>query len=162
MRRMLEMHKEQRSQWKRDAIDLSVDPTDHAGEDLPSPPPEQSRAYSFLQSKWIFSGVGLISCRSFDFQSANRKFPDQIHLQTLSWWKLNAVKKESPKLHLKDRKGTAKMAWDTLLFNECIHECDLVIVQCCVGSWKLNFIDVWNMTSSEALLTTITYFPRLI
>ena len=78
------MHKEQRSQWKRDVIDLSVDPSDHAGEDLPSPPPEQSRAYSFLQSKWIFSGVGLISCRSFDFQSANRKFPDQIYLQTLS------------------------------------------------------------------------------
>ena len=29
------MHKEQRSQWNRDAIDLSVDPSDHAGEDLP-------------------------------------------------------------------------------------------------------------------------------
>ena len=37
MRRMLEMHKEQRSQWKRDAIDLSVDPSDHACEDLPTP-----------------------------------------------------------------------------------------------------------------------------
>ena len=54
------------------------------------------------------------------------------------------------------------MTQNALLFNECIHEFDLVIAQCCVGSWKLNFIDILNMTSSEALLPTITYFHHLI
>ena len=69
------MHKEQRSQWKRDAIDLSVDPSGHAGEDLPTPLTESSIKL-FAEQMDLFRSRLDIICKSFDFQSAIRIFPN--------------------------------------------------------------------------------------